>query len=101
MNQIPQFADLQTWQLLLMEPDSSSILLYPFCPHLAFKDLETAALPVNDWPLWGKCALTLLTLIAADHKAAGTVSPGLTLMERTVLGLKRQVNLLFCLQWEI
>lgn len=40
----------------------------------------------------GKCALTLLTLIAADHKATGAVSLRLTLMERTVLHLKRQLN---------
>lgn len=85
-----------------MAEEKKSILFYPFCPHLVFKDLETAAFPVNDWPLRGKCALTLLTLIAADHKAAGAVSPQLTLMERTVLGLKRQVNFVFlcvCVLW--
>lgn len=73
----------------------NSIPLYQFFPDLVFKDLETAALPVNDWPLRGKCALTLLTLITADHKATGAVSPRLTLMESTVLRLKRQVNFFF------
>lgn len=29
--------------------------------HLVFKDLGTAALSVNDWPLWGKCALTVVS----------------------------------------
>lgn len=68
---------------------------YIYFTHLVFKVLETAALPVNDWPLWGECALTLLTLITADHKATGAVSPRLTLMESAGLCLKRQVNFFF------
>lgn len=41
---------------------------------------------------YGESVHLLLSLITADHKAPGTVSLRLTLMERTVLCLKRQVS---------
>lgn len=71
---------------------SASCCFHFFRASCTLKTLEKQLSQLMICRCRGKCAQTLLTLIAADHKANVAVSPRLTLMERTGFHLKSKVS---------